>query len=220
MIRLAVAVCCALVAGCGSADWRDPVSRNVSTGNERFAEGDFDNALAAYREAQIDDPEGQRVHYNIGDVLYRQGIHEEAGEQFEKARAGADRSVQAWAAYNQGNNYVRQNKLTDAAESYQRALELNPGDMDAKFNLELVQRLLNQAAQEAEQKQQQEEEQRLSEWARRRARQAEDLAHEGRYAEANELMQHTVQAEPAAASRYGDFAARLGDLARAFGEAP
>jgi tetratricopeptide (TPR) repeat protein len=209
-----------LVAGCDTLDWRDSVSRNVAEGNELLASGDFDNALAAYREAQIDAPDDPRVHFNIGDVMHRQGVHEEAGESFEKAMAGRDKTLRSMAAYNLGNNYVKENKLPEAAESYQRALELSPGDMDAKFNLELVQHMLSQAAEQAENQEQQEAEKRVSEWARRRARRAESLVIEGRYREADRIMQHTIEAEPAAESRYGDFAARLGDLTSALEASP
>lgn len=201
-----------------SLDWRDPVSRKVAQGNRHFAEGRVSDALTSYRDAQIDAPAAAEVHFNIGHALYRQRKYEEAEEAFMAAEAKGTKELRARAAYNAGNSHFRQQKLDKAAESYQRALELNPGDMDAKFNLELVQRLLNQAAQRAADAQKGDPQRpKVSEWARRRAHEAEALAQQGRYVEADQIMQRTIHAEPAAGELFGDFAERLSDLASILG---
>ena len=207
---------CTAALGCNGLHWHDPVAEHIARGNAALAQGKFDDALAAYRQAQIDAPEDARVHFNIGDVLYRQKQYAQAEQTYRQALAGAGRQLRAKAAYNLGNAQFQQGKLTDAAESYERALEIDPHDMDAKFNLELVQLLLNRAAQEAGQR----ERPRASEWARRRARRAEALSRQGRYIEAERLMRRTLQAEPAAKAEFGDFASRLHDLAQIFGDNP
>jgi len=223
MIRWAALVVIASIGivGCegSSLDWRDSVSRKVEQGNRHFAEGRLDEALASYRDAQIDAPTAPEVHLNIGEVLYRQRKYQDAEEAFAAAEATGDSRLRALAAYNAGNSQFRQQKLDKAAESFQRALEMDPNDMDAKFNLELVQRLLNQAAQRASGDQKGDPQRAtVSEWAQRRARQAETLAQQGKYLEADQLMQRTIEAEPAAAARFGDFAGRLSDLANVFKE--
>lgn len=210
------ALVCALLAGCEGSSWRDPVSRKVDKGNELFARGQVNDALDAYRDAQIDAPEDAQVHFNIGDALYRQRKYDDAEQAYTTAAAKGDELLRAQAAYNVGNVQFRRQELDKAAESFQRALELNPDDMDAKFNLELVQRLLNQAAQNAT-AQRHSERPNVSEWAQRRAREAEALAQQGRYAEADQIMQRTIRAEPATAAAFGDFAERLHDLAGIFG---
>ena len=199
-------------------DWRDPVSRKVDRGNRQFSEGRLSEALISYRDAQIDAADAAEVHFNIGDVLCRQRKFGDAEEAFTTAQAKGDRRLQALAAYNAGNAQFGQNRLDRAAESYQRALELNPDDMDAKFNLELVQRLLNQAAQQAAQGQKEDPQRpKVSQWARSRAQEAEALAMQGKYVEADRIMQRTLEAEPAAATEFRDFADRLSDLAGIFG---
>ncbi len=208
-------------AGCGEVDWRDPVSRKVAIGNERMKEGAAGEALNAYRDAQIDAPDDERIHYNIGNALYRERKYEDAQTSWQRAAARGDTKLQARAAFNTGNAHFRNDRLDLAAESYQRALELDPADMDAKFNLELVQRLLSEAAQRAEQEQDQQQEQQerpqASQWARGRAREAEQLARQGYYDQAHQVMQRTLTAEPAAQAEFGDFAKRLEGLAGVFG---
>jgi Ca-activated chloride channel family protein len=50
----------------------------------------------------------------------------------------------AQADYNRGNALARAGQLQGAISAYDRALELNPGDEDARYNRDVVQRLLDQ----------------------------------------------------------------------------
>ena len=209
---------CVALSGCG-LDWRDPVARKVELGNRKMTEGAPGEALNAYRDAQIDAPDDPRIHFNIGDALYHQRKYEDAEKAFAEASSRGQDKLRAPAAYNAGNALFKQNKLDKAAESFQRALELDPGDRDAKFNLELVQRLLNEAVQRAENQKSQGSPPRASQWARERAREAESLARQGYYVRAHRTMKRTIEAEAAAAAEFGDFTNRLGELAEAFGGA-
>ena len=223
LLPLAWVLLATVLPGCNTSglDWRDSVSRKVERGNVELEAGRTAEALNAYRDAQIDAPEDQRIHYNIGNTLYRERKYDEATQAYGQAQTTRDSTLRARAAYNQGNVWFRQNRLDMAAENYQRALELDPTDMDAKFNLELVQRMLAQAAERSEQEDQDQQNQRprVSDWARQRAREAEALARQGFYAQADQVMQRTMQSEPAAQGEYGDFANRLHELAQILGGA-
>jgi len=210
---IAALVACLALAGC----WRDPVAGKVSRGNQHYAAGRFAEALAAYRDAQIDAPDDPRISFDIGNALYRQGTYPEAEQAYARALAAGDTVVRAMAAYNTGNSRFRQGNLSGAAESYEQALVLDPGDREAKFNLELVQKLLERAAQQSGQGG---NPPRASDWARRRAEEAEGLARQDRYAEADEIMRRTLAAEPAARAEFGTFAERLHDLVTIFGGGP
>ena len=221
ILLLATAALALQACNTSGFDWRDPVSRKVERGNEHMAEGRTAEALNAYRDAQIDAPEDPRIHYNIGNALYRERKYDEAMQSYSNSQIVPDEQLRSRAAYNQGNVWFRQNRLDRAAESYQRALELDPTDRDAKFNLELVQKMLAEAAERAQQQedQNQQNQQRpeLSDWARQRAREAEALARSGYYAQAEQVIQRTMQAEPAAQNEYADYAQRLHSLAEILG---
>lgn len=194
----------------------EPVPLKVREGLESYDEGRFAEALDSFRDAGIEDPNDGRISLDIGSALYRQDSLEQAGEEFARALVGDDAGLRAGAAYGVGNAQFRQQQLAQAVESYERVLEIDPDDMDAKFNLELAQLLLNQAAQNAEDQEQQEQDRRISDWARERVRRAEEFARARRYADARRLMQRTIDAEPLVGERYGDFTNRLGDLSRIF----
>jgi tetratricopeptide (TPR) repeat protein len=130
---------------------RGSVSGEVRRGNKAYGHEQYEEALKAYRDAQLEEPDLPALHFNIGDVHYRQENWSEALREFELSQAGADSSLSAQAYYNIGNTHFRQGNLPGAVEAYQSALRLNPTDMDAKYNLELVLQLLQEQPQQQQQ---------------------------------------------------------------------
>lgn len=114
-----------------------PAASQNARGNELYRAKQYDQALTAYRAAQLKEPESMAMHYNIGNTLYRQGKYDEAIQQYSKATTGPV-PLNAQANYNLGNSLYRAGKLDEAAEAYKRTLRLTPNDTDAKYNLEFI----------------------------------------------------------------------------------
>ena len=126
--------------------------KKVREGNRAFAEGNWDEALKKYSDALLDEPESPKIHYNLANVLYRQNKHAEAVTEYEKAlQQATDPRLLQDAHFNRGNGYFQQSKYLEAIDAYQKVLELNPDDRDAKANLELARRKLQEQAQMEEQ---------------------------------------------------------------------
>lgn len=70
------------------------------------------------------------------DEAYAAGNYEEAARLYEQILA--DRGVAPVIYYNLGNCYYKTSEWAKAILNYERALLLNPGDADARFNLELA----------------------------------------------------------------------------------
>ena len=128
--------------------------RKAEEGNRLYAEGQLDDALRAYTEAQVAAPDAPELLYDIGNVLYRNEDPVSAEEAYAKALASAPPGWAGAAAYNHGNALFAQGRFEDAAASYRRALEFDPRDLDAKRNLELS---LRRAEQQQQQQQQQQD---------------------------------------------------------------
>jgi Ca-activated chloride channel family protein len=87
-------------------------------------------------------------------ALARAGQADAAREALLGASASEDHAVAADALYNVGNTFLGQKKPKEAVESYLKSLDIDPNDPDARRNLEIALRRLEQ-----QQKQQQQNKQ-------------------------------------------------------------
>ena len=135
------ALVAAILVGCGTAAWQ-----HVRAGTEAYNAERFEEALAEYRQAAESLPEDGAINYNIANALHRLGRLEEAAAAAEQTRTLAedadDATTSGLALYTLGNTRFRQGDLEGARDAYISALRIDPGDNDAKANLELVLGLL------------------------------------------------------------------------------
>lgn len=122
---------------------------DLERGNRLYRQGRYAEAVEAYRAALDDGNDSPTLHYNLGTALLRLGQHQEAEEHLRMALATIDPDERERTLFNLGNRYLdagrnaadpraRDQMLTAAAEAYRDALRLDPGDEDAKWNLELT----------------------------------------------------------------------------------
>jgi tetratricopeptide (TPR) repeat protein len=124
-----------------------------------YRRGDYQAAAQGYGRALAEGDSSALVRYNLGTALLRLGRHDEARAHLEAAaRARALADIRFCAEYNAGSADLqpvasgrvppeqRRERLTRAIRHYRGALLINPGDADAKWNLELANRLLREEA--------------------------------------------------------------------------
>jgi Ca-activated chloride channel homolog len=149
-----VVICVCVVSLFFGVAWANPLIDKTRQGNKYYTQGKYDAALNEYLDAQLDYPESEVLHFNIGDVLFKQKKYREASEEYHKALQSKNRSTQAKAYYNLGNCKFRGNDFSEAVEQYKKALGLNPNDQESKFNLEMARRKLKESSQQNQQSQQ------------------------------------------------------------------
>ena len=133
------------LAGCGQS-----AETLNNKGNEAFADQDFEGALTAYLGAQEDVPELAEPHYNAANSHYRMEDYQQAQQEIEQALVGEEsqQALDQHSYYNLGNTFFQAQQFEPAIEAYKEALRLNPDDLQAKQNLELALRQLQQQEQE------------------------------------------------------------------------
>jgi Ca-activated chloride channel family protein len=130
-------------------------SSRAREAQKAYSAEEYDQALSAFLDAQIDNPEDPVLHYNIANTYYQMQNYEEAYKGYQSAALEAkDIQLEENAYYNLGNCTYRMGKLDEAILWYQKALELDPEDEDARHNLvfvrEEIKRRINQAKEQQE----------------------------------------------------------------------
>ena len=125
---------------------------------DAWDEGAWDQALQGFLDMEVVKPESSALQMNIGAAHYRLGDFDAATLSFAAAAANGDEGSQAGAYYNLGNVAFRQGQLEEAIAHFQRSLELDPDDEDAKFNLEFVRNEIRRRHEEASKREQEQQE--------------------------------------------------------------
>ncbi|HXU12357.1 MAG TPA: tetratricopeptide repeat protein, partial [Candidatus Binatia bacterium] len=159
-MRPALAIACVLALSLFRPAVADPTASRNNEGNKLYNQKQYDEALRMYTDAQASRPEAPELHYNIGNVLFRKKEYDKAIEEYMRAQAAPDRGLSQAATFNRGNALLMQGKPEEAIQAYVQSLRARPDDADAKRNLELALRLLQEKKKKQQQQPQQNKDQK------------------------------------------------------------
>ena len=144
----------------------------INNATQQLAAGNVEEALQGFDNAAETSADNHTLSYNRGIALYRRGDIDAARAQFLNALDSTDSTLAAKAWFNLGNcDYsnalaaAEQDRpaaiesLKNSIQKYRRSLKLNSDDTDARANIELAARLMNQLQQQEKQEQQKQEQQ-------------------------------------------------------------
>ncbi len=146
-------------------DWNSLWSRPDQKAAELLEQGAAEQAAETF-----EDPAWRAA------AQYRAGNYQESEAQLKKLDT-------ALAHYNRGNALARQGKYPEAVQAYQQALESNPEDEDAKYNQELLKKLLEQQQQQ-NQEQEKSQDQNSQEQSSKQEQQSSESDKEGQSGDA------------------------------------
>jgi len=130
--------------------------KEAMAARELFLAGDFDQALEKFEEALIQAPEDPLISLALGETLHHLERFEEAGVEFERALGMTeDPEIKAEALYNLGTTRLAAGQTDKAAEDLLASLKWDPDQGDARHNLEVALRRLQQEQQQEQQEQEQ-----------------------------------------------------------------
>lgn len=135
------------------------VQASASAARKSFDQGQYKNALNEYERLLEKKPENSPLHYNAGSAAFQAGRFESATDHFSAALATGDLSLQQKAYYNRGNSQFRQGEETEdpskkmelwkkSLNDFETTLKLDPKDVDARQNAELVTRRIEELKQQ------------------------------------------------------------------------
>ncbi|MZH46379.1 MAG: tetratricopeptide repeat protein [Nitrospinae bacterium] len=147
-----------------SPAFAESVDTKMREGISQYYEGEFKEAADNFSFAHTDRPEDSRISYNLGNARYRDGKFQEAMQAYSQSALDENNpTIRKKSLYNTGNTMVKLGKLEEAESAYKKVLELDPGDMDAKYNLEYVRKQQEQKKEQESGKDKQEGEDNPSE---------------------------------------------------------
>jgi len=132
-----------------SSIFAEKVEDYVKKGNALYKNSKYKDAEIQYRKALEIDPNSNIAKFNLGTAYYKQGNFQEAMKYFDAVdQKNFDKQNLASAYYNLGNSYLQSKNYKESIESYKKALQNNPKDYDAKYNLEFARRMLQEQMQQ------------------------------------------------------------------------
>jgi Ca-activated chloride channel family protein len=132
----------------------------IRKGNSEYEDGRYQQAEIEYRKALEKDPQSSEADYNLGNALYRQKQYDAAATKYNTlAGKGKDSEYLNRYYYNLGNALFENQKYQESVEAFKSALRNDSRDMDAKHNLQMALKMLNENKQQQNQKDQQNKDQ-------------------------------------------------------------
>lgn len=135
------------------------VRKNIKHGNRSYNEQKYEQAAQKYEEAIRLDPNALEANFNLANTLYRQNEWDKSIEQQNHylliEKDDIQKASSGW--HNIGNAMLHKKELQKSMEAYKMALRMNPEDDEARYNLAVVQKMINDEEQEQEDEQQQEQ---------------------------------------------------------------
>lgn len=174
-----------------------------------YNNGDFDAAIAAFKTLTdsigiSEDP----ILLNLANSYYQTQDTSNAIQYYARV-VGSDQAKLRSTAYQQiGVILQQQNKLKEALNNFKLALKSNPANEDARYNYELLKKIID------EQQQQQEDENKdikPSEYAKKLKQQADNLAAQNMFSQALQIMQMGLKEDETVAA-YNQFISKLNDV--------
>ena len=139
-----------------------------NSGLEAYDRQDYDAAQEQFSNQLKRLPDSPGLEFDLGAAAYKAGDYGKALEAFAKAVTSTDQPLREAAEYNLGNTlYQRGAALEDkdpkikewknALQHYDQALNIDPQNKDARYNRDVVQRLIDELEKEQKQDQQQQQ---------------------------------------------------------------
>ena len=127
-----------LVVACGPSD---PIAAEVDAANQ-LMQRDPAAAVTRYRDLQARRPTAPEISINLGNALAAVGEHDKALVEYSRGIDAAKGTTRSIAFYDRATSLFRLGRILDARAAYVEALRLDSNDRDAKFNIEVIDRIL------------------------------------------------------------------------------
>jgi Ca-activated chloride channel family protein len=113
------------------------LNKNIERGNNYYRQQQYDKAETEYRKVLETTSTDKIAKFNLADALIKQNKADEANKFLQILNTKENENdFRSKAVYNQAVILTQQKKLEESIEGYKETLRLNPGDQEARENLQ------------------------------------------------------------------------------------
>ncbi len=185
------------------------INKLKKAGETAYQNGEFDQAINSFRTLTDslgvnEDP----VLLNLATSYFQTKDTTNAIQYYARVVGSKKQDVRSRAYQQLGVLFQQQNKLQEALNNFKLALKADPSNEDARYNYEILKRMLDQ-----QQQNQQDENKDIepSEYAKKLKQQADHLAAQNMFVQALQIMQMGLQEDETVAA-YNQFISKLNDV--------
>ena len=109
---------------------------DVIEGNYAFSRGEYQEANLAYLKVKGQEPFGEYISYNLGNVYYALGEIDSAFEEWGSINGKSKTEINIRALFNTGVLLYELSRYEESYRIFRSILELDPYHINAKINLE------------------------------------------------------------------------------------
>jgi len=124
------------------------ISIGADKGIDHYNNNEFEKARQYYESILIDRNDDPAANFGLGSTAFQQQDYAAAMKGFETALGTDNNELKSSAYYNMANILAQNQRLEESLAFFRKSLELNPSDLDAKINYELIKFQLQQQQQQ------------------------------------------------------------------------
>ena len=133
------------------------ISIGEDKGIDHYNNNEFEKARQYYESVIMDRNNDPAANFGLGSTAFQQQDYAAAMKGFETALGTDNDKLKSSAYYNMANILAQNQRLEESLAFFRKSLELDPSDLDAKINYELIKFQLQQQQQNQDQNQNQDE---------------------------------------------------------------
>ncbi len=135
--------------------WPWAPARASNRAVEAYDREEYQSALEAFTQEAKKEPNSLPLQFNLGRAAYQLGEYDKALDAFSKSVTSSDPDLRARSEFNLGNTLFRRGaglkdkepkiqELKNALQHYDQALNVAPKNPEAKFNRDLVSKVIEE----------------------------------------------------------------------------
>ena len=133
------------------------ISIGADKGIDYYNNNEFEKARQYYESVIMDRNDDPAANFGLGSTAFQQQDYAAAMKGFETVLGTDNNELKSSAYYNMANILAQNERLEESLAFFRKSLELNPSDLDAKINYELIKFQLQQQQQNQDQNKNQDE---------------------------------------------------------------